>query len=77
MKIVAILGSPRRKGNTAKVLSMFEDKIGKENQVEIININDYKINGCLGCSKCKEKTDEPGCIQKDDAAIMSGWARRA
>ena len=70
MKIVAILGSPRKKGNTAKVLSMFKDKIGEEHQVEIINISEYKVGGCLGCWKCKEKTDEPGCVQNDDAAVI-------
>jgi hypothetical protein len=30
MKIITILGSPRKKGNTAKVLSMFEDEKDKE-----------------------------------------------
>ena len=70
MKIIAILGSPRKKGNTAKVLSMFDNKIGTDHEVEIVNITEYKISGCLGCYKCKEKTDEPGCIQNDDAAII-------
>ena len=70
MKIIAILGSPRKKGNTAKMLSMFEDKVGKDHEVEIINIDQYKIGGCLGCYKCQEKKDEPGCIQNDDASIL-------
>jgi len=70
MKIITILGSPRKKGNTAKVLSMFEDKVKKNHEVEHINITQYKVDGCLGCYKCKEKKDEPGCVQKDDALTI-------
>ncbi len=70
MKIITILGSPRTKGNTAKVLSMFEDNIGKNHEIERINITRYKVGGCLGCYKCKEKKDEPGCVQKDDALTI-------
>lgn len=39
MKIVAILGSPRKKGNTAKVLKMFEDKVKEKHEVEIVRIS--------------------------------------
>ena len=70
MKIITILGSPRKKGNTAKVLSMFEDKVEKNHEVERINITQYMVGGCLGCYKCKEKKDEPGCVQKDDALTI-------
>ena len=70
MKIITILGSPRIKGNTAKVLSMFEDNVEKKHEVERINTNQYKVGGCLGCYKCKEKESEPGCVQNDDALII-------
>ena len=70
MKIISILGSPRKKGNTATVLSMFEDKVSKEHEVERINIVQYSVGGCIGCYKCKEKMNEPGCVQKDDALII-------
>ena len=70
MKIITILGSPRIKGNTSKVLSMFEDNVGKKHEIERINITRYTVGGCLGCYTCKEKKDEPGCVQKDDALII-------
>ena len=70
MKIITILGSPRKKGNTAKVLSMFEDKVEKSHEIERVNITQYKVGGCLGCYKCKEKSSEPGCVQKDDALTI-------
>ena len=70
MKIITILGSPRKKGNTAKVLSMFEDNVGKNHEVERINITQYTVGGCLGCLKCKERKGEPGCVQEDDAVTI-------
>jgi len=70
MKIVTILGSPKKTGNTSKVLSMFEKKVEKGHEVERINIKQYKVGGCLGCYKCQEKKDEPGCVQKDDALLI-------
>jgi multimeric flavodoxin WrbA len=70
MRIISILGSPRRKGNTAKVLSLFEDIVQKNHEVERINITKYKVGGCLGCYKCQERKDEPGCVQEDDALTI-------
>jgi multimeric flavodoxin WrbA len=70
MRILTILGSPRKKGNTAKVLSLFEDEVEKDHEVERINITQYKVGGCLGCYKCQEKRDEPGCVQEDDALTI-------
>ena len=67
MKIITVLGSPRKKGNTAHVLSMFENQIEKNHEVERINITQHEVGGCIGCFKCKENASEPGCVQKDDA----------
>ena len=70
MKIITVLGSPRAKGNTAKILSMFEDNARKNHEIERIDITRYTVGGCLGCYKCKEIKDEPGCVQKDDALTI-------
>jgi multimeric flavodoxin WrbA len=70
MKIITLLGSPRKRGNTAKVLSMFESIVAKNHEVEHIDITRYKVGGCLGCYKCKETKDEPGCVQEDDALAI-------
>ncbi len=68
MKIVTIMGSPKKNGKTAKALKMFEETmLSQGREIERVNIIDYKINGCLGCYACMSKTEEPGCIQKDDA----------
>jgi multimeric flavodoxin WrbA len=70
MKIITIFGSPRKKGNTAKVLSMFEGNVERKHEVERINITQYKVGGCLGCLKCQERKGEPGCAQNDDALTI-------
>jgi multimeric flavodoxin WrbA len=70
MKITTILGSPRKRGNTAAVLRRFENLVPTPHQVERINITDYTVKGCLGCDMCQKKLDEPGCAQKDDAVAI-------
>jgi len=70
MKVTTILGSPKKKGNTAKVLGALEDLISQRHEVDRIDIADFEIKGCLGCAACKKVTDEPGCVQKDDAVAL-------
>ncbi|MBF0201663.1 MAG: flavodoxin family protein [Desulfamplus sp.] len=71
MKIIALQGSPKKKGNTAKILSWVEEELqSMGHEVESIHLGSKNINGCLACGKCKEKPDEPGCIQKDDAPAI-------
>jgi multimeric flavodoxin WrbA len=70
MKVTTILGSPKKNGNTAKVLGAFEDLISQEHEVDRIDVADFEIKGCLGCAACKKVPDEPGCVQKDDAVAL-------
>lgn len=70
MKIITLFGSPKKNGNTATVLSMLEDKLETNHEVERISITQYKVGGCIGCYKCKEDLSEPGCVQKDDALVI-------
>ncbi len=73
MKIITLLGSARKKGNTATALGWIQEElISLGHGVESIYLNRKKINGCLGCAKCKEKPDEIGCVQDDDAAEILG-----
>jgi multimeric flavodoxin WrbA len=67
MKVITLQGSPRKKGNTAKVLSWVEEElIALGHNVESVFLNDKNLKGCLACGKCKEKPNIVGCIQKDD-----------
>jgi multimeric flavodoxin WrbA len=68
MKIVTLLGSARKKGNTARVLGWVEEELRSlGHEVERIDLATKEIKGCLGCAKCKDHPDTIGCIQKDDA----------
>lgn len=67
VKIVTIMGSPHRDGNTATVLGRFEERISADHDVERINMADVEVMGCVGCMACRETPDAPGCIQRDDA----------
>ena len=67
MRVLSVLGSPRKMGNTAKVLTWIDEELQSlGHQVDRVNVVDYKINGCLGCMRCQQVMDEPGCVQKDD-----------
>lgn len=68
MNIIALQGSPRKKGNTAQLLSWVEGELlSQGHEFEAIHLNTKTVNGCLACARCKETLDAPGCIQKDDA----------
>lgn len=67
MNVLSLLGSARKKGNTATVLGWIEDGLRSAGHgVERVHLATKTINGCLGCGKCKSIPDRPGCVQKDD-----------
>jgi len=70
VRITTILGSPRKSGNTATILAMFERLAVVNHQVERIDITTRVVGGCLGCDVCQQTLDEPGCVQKDDAEAI-------
>ena len=67
MRIMTILGSPRRHGNTAKVLGWIEEQFQADgHEVDSANILDYQVQGCGECMACKKGTVEL-CSIGDDA----------
>ncbi|QTA78359.1 NADPH-dependent FMN reductase [Desulfonema limicola] len=64
IKIAAVYGSPRRKGNTAELMKQAVSGARDEGaQVEEIFLRDQKMSPCLEIYKCKE---EGQCAIKDD-----------
>jgi multimeric flavodoxin WrbA len=65
MKIVAVLGSPRPKGNSALMAEAFLE-IARERgaDTEVYLLNQMNIKGCQGCGKCK--TESQTCVVEDD-----------
>ncbi|UCF78443.1 MAG: flavodoxin family protein [Candidatus Eiseniibacteriota bacterium] len=72
MRIATLLGSPRKKGNTATVLGLFEQLVAQDHEVDRMDIAFQNVKGCLGCYECQAVTDEPGCVQDDDAVSLFG-----
>ena len=64
MKIVGIMGSPRKKGNTDTLLNVAIEEAQK-NGVEFskITLIDKTIAHCNGCQKCLETGK---CVIRDD-----------
>ena len=67
MKAVYILGSPRKKGNTAALLESVISGVESEGNVssEYIFLHEKNIRPCNGCDACKKENAE-GCVIKDD-----------
>jgi multimeric flavodoxin WrbA len=69
-KISIILGSPRKKGNSATLayrLSQGAVELGVD--VESIYLNGLNIKPCQGCEKCQEETFS-GCAIEDDMSQL-------
>jgi multimeric flavodoxin WrbA len=67
MKVLCLLGSPRKKSNSSTIATRFADtaeKLGAE--VKTYTLNDLKYRGCQACMACKKKLEK--CALKDDLA---------
>lgn len=67
MKILILVGSPRRGGNTDTLARAFADGASVHNEVEIVSVADYKVNPCIGCNSCFSREGN-ACFQNDDMA---------
>jgi multimeric flavodoxin WrbA len=64
IKVLGIVGSKRKNGNTAYLVKKALEEIEcKEIETELIYLGDYDIKGCTGCEGCK---DTYKCVIKDD-----------
>ena len=67
MKLLAIVGSPRLKGNTNYLVDQaLEEAVKLGAQTEKLVLSQYEVNPCLGHENC---ASFDSCLQKDDA----GW----
>jgi len=69
MKVIGINGSPRKNGNTAKLLeSALEGAKSQGSETELVHLYDLNYKGCISCFVCKLKDGESygTCAVKDD-----------
>lgn len=64
-RIVVLVGSMRKGGNTDLLAQSFVEGASKNNFVEIVSVADYKVNPCVGCNSCFSRAGNQ-CFQKDD-----------
>ncbi len=64
MKIIALNGSPKPKGNTWYALDTVCEALHKEGfETEILHVGHMDMKGCISCNRCNEGY----CIHSDDA----------
>ncbi len=64
MKVLGIIGSPRKEGNSSYLLNLFMDQMtAKGYETRMLDAVHLKINACTGCGHCESKGI---CIFKDE-----------
>jgi len=76
MKLVCLLGSPRRNGNSAAIADHIVQRaqeLGAE--TETVYLNGLQYRGCQGCYVCKTTLER--CVLNDDLAAVLESVREA
>ena len=67
MKVLVLMGSPRKGGNTAALLAPFCEELRSAGaETETVWLYDRDIRPCLACRRCQEDWTAFGCGQQDD-----------
>jgi multimeric flavodoxin WrbA len=70
MKVVAFVGSPRKEGNTVRLVrEVFAALEGEGIETEMIQIGGHVIRGCIACYQCFANKDAR-CVQDEDMLNM-------
>lgn len=78
MKVLAIMGSPRKNGTGTKVVQEIERRLeGKGNvEIEVLHLVDMDLRPCRGCFTCI-KFGESRCPLKDDRVKIEQMIEKA
>ena len=76
-KILIVLGSPRKKGNSATLAAkVAEGAISDGADVETVYLNGLNIKPCQGCEKCQQESFN-GCAIEDEMNQLYSKIRKA
>ncbi len=64
-KIVVLVGSMRKGGNTDLLAQAFAEGAKQKHTVDILSVADYQVNPCIGCNTCFTREGNK-CFQSDD-----------
>ena len=67
-KIVILVGSMRKGGNTDLLARKFAEGAAERNSVDIISVADYKVAPCIGCNTCFTRKGN-ACFNHDMDAV--------
>ena len=77
MNILVLNGSPRPKGNTRQMVDAFtEGATSAGHQVNVVNVCQKNIKGCIACEYCHTK-GHGTCVQKDDMQEVNSFLKEA
>ena len=66
MKVIAFNGSPRKRGNTGRLLGYVQEVLEQAGiGTECIQIGGRRIHGCTACQQCFENQDQKCVIEND------------
>ncbi|TET33797.1 MAG: flavodoxin family protein [Planctomycetota bacterium] len=67
MKVIAFNGSPRKDGNTFRLLNYVLDELKNEGiETELHQLGGRNLHGCIACYKCAERKDRSCSVKTDD-----------
>lgn len=75
MNILILNGSPKKSGNTAKVLQQITEAADQSHHIEIVHAYDLSVKPCLGCHRCRP--DRECVLEQDDAHIFGRKIKNA
>jgi multimeric flavodoxin WrbA len=71
MKVLAFNGSPRKDGNTFRMIQQVFGALEKEGiETELVQVGGHLLHGCKACFQCR-KLQNRQCSQTDDP--VNGW----
>ena len=67
MKVLILMGSPRKEGNTAALLQPFcQELVSHGAAVETVWLHEKTIQPCIACRRCQQTQTDIGCSRTDD-----------
>lgn len=67
MRAAIIYGSPRKKGNTAALLTPFMEELKKHDVIlDYFDVYEKNIAGCRACLGCQKDNTKINCVVQDD-----------
>ena len=70
-RIVVLAGSPRKNGNTDRLVEAFVKGAEGHHEVEVVSVHDFKVAPCIGCNTCFLREGNR-CAQDDGMTQIYG-----